>query len=140
MLTYFRNLLAALRGGVIALQGIADWCAKNSNDATSTRLDGLERSRAIWEGEMEGQLVKLTAKFNAARSSEERTKKLVAELPEVDDDESPSGPEIPPELAEAYRTHVASLQGQPVRALPEVLANGDGDRGELPAKAKKWGR
>jgi len=140
MLKYLRDLLSALRQLVSAMNFVAQALNRNNDGRVAARVEELERSRSLWEGEMEGQLVKLTAKFNAARSVEERTKKMVSDLPEEGDADAISELPYPAEFVERYRAHAGTGEVEEVPALREVLDNGSGHSGEIAAKARKWGR
>ncbi len=60
------------------------------------RLDELERSRALWEAEIEAGLLKADSKYKAAANAESRTRKQLEKLdPFLEEgDEVPEG--IPP--------------------------------------------
>jgi len=58
------------------------------------RIDDLEQRRAIWEAEMDAQLVKADSKYKSARNAEERARKLGTESYEADEGDLPSEEEI----------------------------------------------
>lgn len=84
------------------------------------RLDELERSRALWEAEVEGLMSKASSKYQQARNAEERTKTLVS-----NDQSSEDGVDDEAALT-AYRRAIQDADaeaggGQEVPALRDGL-------------------
>lgn len=135
MRTFFRTLLGTLQALVQALQAIADRLVDRSTDALIERVQQLEASRALWEGEMQAAAVKIESRFNAARAAEERARPKRPRHRD-DDEEADFGADAEAAAHELARSHAAGGGASPMLALPTPLA-GDA-RSQI--RARKWGR
>lgn len=70
----FRRAVDALEN--ISLGLTASLRAIQQNEPSMERLQGLERSRALWEAEVEGMLAKAEGKLKAAANAEARTRTM----------------------------------------------------------------
>jgi len=88
-------------------------------DALRVRLDEMERTRALWEGEVEGLLLKAGGEKRQARSAEERARALAAKTDALSSVEG-GEEELPPEYMELLREGNEAASGesevQPVRS------------------------
>lgn len=99
-----QSLVAALWSIAEGLQGVlAAWEAEGG---LRERVDQLEMSRARWEAEIEGEMVKVESRFKAARASEERTRHLMRSNEDHEGDEEGEG------ALEAYFEAVAANHAQ----------------------------
>jgi len=143
MLRSVRDLLGALGNIGEALHRIAAAQAEDTTDGLRERIDELERSRAIWEAEIEGLLMKAKSKHNEARSAEERTRHLAKKNSKDLNNESFGG--SPFDFAEAGDgfPHVEARPGAGMPPVPTVLEDGNANReqGEKEqVRNRKWGR
>lgn len=133
-----RQLSAVLVRISELLQPIALWAEERPYEALEERVSVLERSRAIWEADMDAILKKAESTQRAARSAEERARRMARDS-DGDDDGSD-------EIPEAYREAVRALNGgsgqdQGVQPVPQ----GMGSRGPAAQERKaaltraKWG-
>lgn len=79
-------------------QVLQDFCAGLNMEgpdvgAVVARLDEIERTRALWEAELEGVLLQAQNKFRAARAAEERARHLAKSFASDEDglEELPEG-------------------------------------------------
>lgn len=140
MFSWFRRLLRAIQAvGDAVIQIVAvlrDLLEKLGNDsALAARVEELERSRALWEAEIEAQGVKVEARVRALRATEERIRLANRRADEAeDDDEATGSPATQAAWAQFDATHAG---GSDASAVPSVRPR-VADRGA--AAAKKWGR
>lgn len=93
------RVLADFRRAVDALERIATGLngavrAMNDTEPSSDRLDELERSRALWEADVEGMLQKAEGKLKAANNSEARERTMRKAYEDDIDPFPPDGEEI----------------------------------------------
>jgi len=81
------------------LQSLAE--AQRENGPAEVRLDDLERSRSLWEAEMEAGFIRAESKYKAAAAAESRTRKQVDKLDPFTEDREEVEAGIPPEYVEA---------------------------------------
>lgn len=74
------------------------------------RLDELERSRAVWEAEIEALLIKAEGTFKGARNAEERTRHMVKAGDDGTEDGASNGES---ELIEALQRQLLAANGGP---------------------------
>ncbi len=72
--SYARALLEALQELALAVKVIAQAQDIREDATIGRRVDDLERSRALWEAEVEGLLAKATQERQNARNAEERAR------------------------------------------------------------------
>lgn len=135
MIAWFRSLLDGIHGVREELSGLrsdlsalleALGASPAGLEGVEDRLEDLERSRALWEAEVEGVLLQAENKFKAARSSEERTRRL-AESAEFDED---GLDELPERIQELYRRDEAGGPEEGVQPVPEGM--------EPPPSPQEW--
>lgn len=99
VLSEIRRLPDAIHRLTSTVQALAN--AQRETGPSEERLDELERSRAMWEAEMEAGFLRAESKYKAAAAAEARAKKQNDKLDIFDQE----GPEveagIPPEYAVA---------------------------------------
>jgi len=118
MKRWFRRLLAAVEGGQKALEdvrGVLLHASERVADAAALqeRIEDLELSRAKWEAELEGLVLKAESTLKASNNSEARTrtmKKSYAHL--IDHGESFGSSEVETELER-------QLQDRDAEVVPE---------------------
>lgn len=133
------ELLTGLADLTAALQVVADTLSRQ-HDALPDRVDALERSRAQWEGEMRGELTRITSVFNAARAAEERARRVArqTEREEDDDAEAFAGTTS---MAERDAALAAYASGGTGYQVPSVYPGVVGHRGDATAaRTRKWSR
>jgi len=119
----FRGFIKAIRELSEALNGsrraLVDVLTKELPEATAEelgalrqRLDELERSRALWEAEVEGLLQKAEGERRQARSAEERARHSLAKV-EAAGSSEPSPEDLPP-------GYMALLRERDEAASPDV--------------------
>jgi len=88
MIGYFRSVLEALQTAAAALTdavellGTVDTETQDASELRA-RVDALERSRALWEAEMEGELQRAEGKYKASRNAEERARTMRSRAEEL---------------------------------------------------------
>lgn len=120
MIKAFRQLVDALQG---IAAGIADAVTLGASlleelqkrgagaEGVEARLEALERSRALWEAEMEGVLLEAENKFKASRSAEERSRGMLKRAQALTDSEEGDFEgiaDLPEEYLEALRARDAA--------------------------------
>lgn len=135
MRAFFRGLLGTLQALVQVLQLVADRLVDRSTDALIERVQQLEASRALWEGEMQAAAVKIESRFNAARAAEERARPKRPRQ-RVDDEEADFGPDAEAAANELARVHAQGSGSGEVLTVRPALA---GDP-RATIRARKWGR
>jgi len=141
MLRYLKDLLGGLKLLNEELAALVKALRDQQGDSLKERVDVLERSRAVWEGEMEGMVLKAKSQKNEARSAEERTKVLAKKAEKLTDDESIGGAAFEPTEQDIAAAHARFGDQGGVPALPEVLENGAAPRDSFEnARARKWAR
>lgn len=84
-----------------------------------TRLDALERSRATWEAEAEGLIIKAESRFKAARAAEERARHLLKDRDaEEDEDGWAEDEDAPRGRAEGVPAMHQALEVDAAQAAP----------------------
>lgn len=149
MISYFRRVLDTLQRGVQALEGCYRMLSAiheriHGVGDVQERLDALERSRGVWEGEMEGLLTKVESRFNAVRAAEERVRHAKRR---GEDQEGLIPPEVleelDPRLRALYEGNGEGSDGEGVRPVSEDLEDaGSGEEEADPTAAAmrvKWG-
>lgn len=137
MKAFFRQLLATLQALVRALELIAQGVNGGGTDELNRRVQALEVSRAIFEGEVQGALLKVDARANAARATEERIRaKSRTRARGYDDEEADFGPDAEAAASEALRAHAQRSAVAQLPALPESVAPDQ----RAAIRARKWGR
>lgn len=133
MRAFFRDLLGTLQALVQVLAVIAERLTASTDESLAARVQELEASRALWEGEMQAAAVKIESRFNAARAAEERTR---AKRRKGEDEEADLGHE-----AEAAAQQLAAAYAQG-GAGSQVLSMHPSVAGDARAqiRARKWGR
>lgn len=101
------------------------------------RLDELERGRAMWEAEIEGQLVKAGAKFAASRAAEERSRHMLRRVEGEEPDEDDEGSELDNALEAYVRSMGPGHEGVRADAGVQPLRNGVGSRREVKAALRQ---
>lgn len=138
MRTWAKAVLEALQGLVQALLLIAERLTADGLDSLAARVQELELSRARWEAEAEGQLMKAEGVFKAARASEERQRHAGKRrlFKGGDDEEADPGDE-----AEAIREQLAAAyaQGGGGGAVSPLHSRVEMDPREA-IRQRKWGR
>jgi len=131
----FRKITGAIRDLADALNGsrqaLIDVLTHQLPEATADelgalrqRLDELERSRALWEAEVEGLLQKVEGERRQARSAEERARALLAKADPVDSSE-PGPEDLPEEYMELLRERDEAAGGDlEVPAVRPAVAGG----------------
>lgn len=119
-------MFRSLRGISGALQALVDVLLRllEHHEAVGglvTRVEELERSRALWEAEMQAELVKVQAKEKAVRASEQRTHDKLKKIEQLEADLAGG----PPEVGELSEEEYERLQMEELRGL-----NGEGGGGE----------
>jgi len=106
--------------------------ASEELESLRTRLDDLERSRALFEADMEGLLQKVEGERRQARSAEERARGLLAKVDAAGSaDESEEG--LPPEYVELLRNG-DDTGGREIEVPPMRQAVGGGKSAALNRK------
>ncbi len=103
------------------LQALAE--AQRDNGPSEERLDELERSRSIWEAEVEAGMMKADSKYKAAAAAESRARKQNEKLDPFleESDEIPEG--IPPQYADFGPAETVPAMHQDLGLLsPKELA------------------
>ena len=103
----------ALHRVASALQAVAE--SQRDHAPSEERLDELERSRSIWEAEIEAGLLKADSKYKAAANAESRTRKQLEKLDPFLDEGGPIQDGIPPE-------YVSVSEEEGVQPLPLAMA------------------
>ena len=119
----FRRLLEATEALALSIEHLAK--AQEEIGPALERLDALERSRAFWESECEGMLLKADGKLKAAASAEQRErqlKKANAALLEHADPFVEIGEEGTPPVAPVFPNHVAGSEAEGVPPVRLALA------------------
>jgi len=120
MFKHIRQLLGAQQDVhqriAALLEKIDQKLEARSDERSAERLDELERTRALWEAEVEGQLAKAGSAFRNARSAEERTRSMVDNVPSEGDASSD----------DAIEAHIRSLR--------DLDANGGEEEGLQPVR------
>jgi len=114
MFRWFRALLAAVqaipsaldalrpaRGS--ALQGVEINTLQIKGDDLGDRLDALEKSRAMWEAEMEAVLLKADSTLKAANNAESRARTTLKNAKKLGYDDDEGGLESEEELLQTYK-------------------------------------
>ncbi len=98
VLRELRRLPDALHRVASALQAVAE--SQREYAPSDERLDELERTRSIWEAEMEAGFMKAESKYKAANAAESRARKQNEKLDPFleESDDLPEG--IPPQYAD----------------------------------------
>jgi len=114
MFSTIKALVGELHGINLRLKDLIE--LERRNAPNDERIDELERSRAMWEAEVEGILLKADGHQKAARSAEARTRTMKRHYEDQLDPFDPDSPQIeapvPERHAEAERTegvHVLSV-------------------------------
>lgn len=132
---FFRQLLATLQALVRALELIAQGVQGGGSDELNRRVQALEVSRAIFEGEVQGALLKVDARANAARATEERIRaKSRTRARGYDDEEADFGPDAETAAGEALRAHAQRSTVAQLPAVPESVAPDQ----RAAIRARKW--
>lgn len=111
-----REISEALQATVQALTVLADGGNKTPDNVAS-RLEGLELSRAKWEAEMEAQLIKAQAKYQAASNAESRARTQVAHYEKIASDIDP-------------HSEATDDEAQEEGYWPDNLRHGDAEGGD----------
>ena len=97
VLREFRALPAAIHQLSVSVQELAS--QQRESGPSEERLDELERSRALWEADMEAEFRRADGKYKAAAAAEQRARKQNEKF-DFGDDHGPEVPAgIPPEYA-----------------------------------------
>lgn len=151
MISYFREALRALQALSTGVHTLCDLCRLHLEESGGAprlegRLEELERTRAKWEAELEGLMLKAEGKFNAARAAEERTRakeKRAEELHEAVHGDPEELEDLPPEYRELLRRlDGEGGEGEGVQPMPAGLdGRSEGPRPHPRDRAKmiKWG-
>ncbi len=135
---YSGAVLEALQGIRAQLQSVAAAAHVGPDDDLVRRVDELERSRALWEAELEGQLAKAEQERKNARNAEERARGM---LKRVTSEGDADGLE---DLPEEYLAAVRGRNGDAGEAegMPAVRSRVGLSREERKAMARayKFGR
>ena len=105
MFASLRGLAEALQAIVPLLQTLSAAMEARAQDDLGARVDELERTRALWQAEMEAQLQRAESERRAARASEERTR---AKLRRAGVDDEGSLEDLP----EEYRALLQARDGE----------------------------
>lgn len=131
----FRELLATLQAVLQALLVLIEKLRERPDDDHEQRLQALETSRAIFEGEVAGALLKVEARHNAARAAEERVRvKTRGRARGGDDEEADFGPEAEAAAFNAARAHGAGSGTAQLHAVPPSMVADE--RAQI--RARKW--
>jgi len=103
------KLPGAIHRLTVTLQTLAE--AQRDHGPAEDRLEELERSRAMWEATVEGELLRALNKYKAAAAAEQRERKLSEKLDIFDEQGAEEQAGIPPEYALAGEAE----EVQPVR-------------------------
>lgn len=150
MIAWFKALLEALQSlnhGLFRVCGMLEEVSQRipTDDALQERVEALERSRATWEAEVEGQLMKAESKFKVARASEERARgmmKRAEEAEEAGEGDEEILEEVPDWYIDLVREgHAGGGEAGGVQPVREDVEGNSGRpaAGKDQAKALKWG-
>lgn len=95
-----RRLPDAIHRLTAAVNGLSNEVAASKADVGTERLDELERSRSLWEADMEALMIRADSKYKAAANAESRTRKQLEKLDPFGEEGEPVPTGIPPEYAE----------------------------------------
>ena len=146
MKAYFAAVLEALQAIAAALPELTaavlgHFTEQPTDPALGARLDDLERRLSLELAEAEATRVKANGRFDAARASEERARRLAAVESGAEEGDDGGDPEA---IAEAYAQldvlpgNGAGSEAGPVFAMPSHMARARGRKDQ--ALNAKWGR
>ena len=104
-----------------ALRGLSD--AQGGATPSMDRLEELERSRALWEAEMEAMVLRVESRYKAAAAAEARARKQNEKLDVFDADREevetpvPGNDAAPGEEEEVYPMHLGLAPNSKAYAL-----------------------
>lgn len=108
--SHVSSFVQALGGVAVGLDRIAGLLAalveREGSADLADRVDALERSRALWEAEIEGEAQRAESKFRLARAAEERTRAMARSVTEEGDDEGLD------DIPEQYRRLLSERDGE----------------------------
>lgn len=146
MIRWFRGLLSALEAIRDALGGITEavHALRTNTDvdpALESRVADLELRLERHMAEAEALMLKAKGKFDAARASEERTRRLADSAPGVEEGEEELTED---ELREAYAAagiHLGNAEAEPPEGVQPLPSRMDRRRqSKQNALALKWSR
>jgi len=109
----FRSLTEALHRLINCLNALA--AIQREQGPAEDRLDDLERTRAQWEAEVEGMLMKAEGKLQAANNAENRTRTMKKSYENLLDPLDLDSEEEPEVLPQRYAPIGEEEELQPVR-------------------------
>jgi len=95
ILREIRRLPDAMHRLTAAIHALSD--VQASNGPAADRLEALERSRSLWEAEMEAEYLRADSKYKAAAAAESRARKQLDKLDPFPEEGEP-GPEALPDF------------------------------------------
>ncbi len=155
MIRWFRAFAEHVQDLVRAVGSIADalervgilLAERQSDDGTDRkdldrlddRLDDLERSRALWEANMEAELVRADSTYKAARNAESRARTQLKALDESDEDGMGSEEELRQAYAALGLVPAGDAEASDPNGLQHVRPDLEGEPAKAPAMRAKFG-
>lgn len=128
-----RDLLGALQELVQALRTVAERLQVDQLEQLEPRVQALETSRALFEGEVAGALLKVESRFNAARAAEERVRVKTRKRGD-EDEEADLGVDAEAAASELARAYAQRGAGAQLQSVPQAVA----PDARASIRARKW--
>jgi len=147
MFRWFRSLLEGINAIPIAILGVRDTALEaiqslerpsewEGDAEINSRLDALEKSRALWEAEMEAMVLKAEGHKHSANNAEARARTTLKNAKKLGYDDDEGGLESEEELLQAYKEMGWVPGGNAEGSAPEPMLGLRSHVEGEPAKAR----